>query len=193
MLSNDEISDLIKLVNFAIEKRPDYTNFRSISDKLSSLTSELVPKITEYNTELLDKCLDNLKSLTDTYSGIDGGGDTGILESIKKRMSGELQFLATHKDKLIDKASHYEDILKDDLKVQLIYLIMKEQGISLNQSEKVVKGDIRYIEYRDQVYELRKYANKLKSLYDVYSKIWQGIIQSISTSRKEEKQVNYNG
>lgn len=190
MLNSNELSVLLKLTNFACEKRPDDKTFRSISHKFNSLNELGVPNTPVYDTTLLDNCLENLKNINESYSKLDGGGDTGILEGLKRNMSGELQFLATHKDKLIDEAHKYEYILKDDLKVFLIYKIVKEQGISLNQAEKVVKGDIRYIEYRDRVFDLRHYANKLKSSYDVYSKIWQGIIQSVSTSRKEERQTN---
>lgn len=190
MLSIKEQEALLNLVEFAVEKRPDNEVFISILNKLKSLSVEGVPCVPLFQTEEIDDCLHELKLLANQYVDTEGGSPMVVYDEIKTKMAGWLQYLATHKDRYIDAANHYEDILKDQLKVRVMYAITNEQGISLNQAEKVVKGDLRYTEYRDKVYEIRKYANKLKSSYDIYSRIWQGVIQSVSTSKKEQNHIN---
>ncbi len=191
MLSNKELSALINLLSWASEKKPDNVEFKSMLDKFNSLTDLKVPEIPNYNTDDLDLCLDNLSKLTSEYSKLDGGSPMELYDNIKTAMTSQLEYLATHKDRFIDKANYFEDVLKDQLKVQLMYIIVNEQGISINQAEKVVKGDMRYVEYRDKVQELKEYASILKSAYNVYDKIWAGLLQSVSTSKQERNHSNF--
>ncbi|MDC7248640.1 MAG: hypothetical protein PQJ49_01820 [Sphaerochaetaceae bacterium] len=159
----------------------------ALSKKVAKLGEERLKvtigqkEIDEINTTLTD-----LQKIVERYSNM---ADIGALESydgIKREMTPKLQYLATYKDMFYDEVNHLEEVLKKEIRIKIAMEIKESEGISFTQADKVVEKDTRYTVLRDQVYEIKKMANKIKTKYDFYMKTWQMVFQSVSTASKEK-------
>ena len=158
-------------------------------EKINSIISDDSFKLDFNNTEEIfkdvDECLAQLKELTDLYSKM---ADLHILQeydTIKKRMTSLLEYLATLKDLLNNDVMYNEDMLKKEFKATISKLINEEQGISLTQAEKLVYSDDRYSSLVRKMRPYVNYAQITKTKYDFFIRALQNVNQSVSTASKE--------
>lgn len=155
---------------------------------------KLEPPITlsEEEIENSESCLSRLDALVKEYSYGSSSLSIDTLEELKRKMAGEIGYLATLRSEFEYQSNVLEEFSKRQFKATLIGEISEEQRVSVNQAEKIVEKDMRYVAMRRQSTTVDKYANKLKLKYSAYSQTWHSIIQSISVLSKESYSKSSN-
>lgn len=143
-------------------------------------------KVTEQDLKGINEVLSDLEKLTATYSSLHDISALEEYDKIKKQFASKLEFLSTYKDILLDEVNYLDDLLKKEFRITIALNIKEEEGVSFTQADKMVEMDKRYTVLRGQVDSLSRIANKVKTKYDFYMKLWQMIFQNVSTASKEK-------
>lgn len=188
--TEENIKWLLMLTDDATSRTTDKVKLAklgSLRTKIEKLGEERL-QVT-IGQELVDEVnvtLKDLQQLIETYTNMSDISALEEYDTIKRQMTAKLQYLATCKDIFYDEVNYLEEVLKKEIRIKLAMEIKDSEGISFTQADKVVEKDARYTVLRDQVYDIKKMANQLKTKYDFYMKTWQMVFQSVSTASKEK-------
>lgn len=186
--STQDVKILEQLVIAALKTSTEESSVKRLEDlrsKVSSLANyELKIDITQKQLDNLNKVMEELNKLVNDYVE-KPFTDVEAFDTIKREMAGYLESLSTLKDIFLNAASFNEEILKKQIRVELIDLLQTEEGYSFTKAKEYVEKDARYTAQRDRLEKLRRISTSIKTKYDYYMKIWQGVIQSVSTASKE--------
>ena len=106
-------------------------------------------------------------------------------------MTARLEFLMTCKDEFATQATYFEDYLIKQLRTTVLKDITEtrkdENGkaTSVAQADKLVEIDSRYLAVKKEIQKIVELSDSIKTAYDFYMKMWQGVFQSVSTASKE--------
>lgn len=137
--------------------------------------------------------LDHCKSLIARYSQLKDMSQVFEYDRLKKECGIILDTLGDLKAEF----DTYKDFAKADLKT-LLYKIADEyqqqegSRMSATVAEKKAEMDDRYIVSREQYKLYLRYANIIKTKFDVMRDVHQAIIQSVSTGRVGMIKESYN-
>ena len=166
--------------------------------EVTSLVEKVTPKVTalgEYNLEIqitngdlqnLNSTMEALNKLVDEYVNA-AFSDVETFDRIKRKMIGHLEMLSTLKDTFITPTNFLEDVLKKQIRANIIDQIRTETSVGVTQAKESVEKDPRYINQRDRLQKLRVISDSVKTKYDFYSKVLQSLIQNVSTASKEQQ------
>lgn len=194
--TEENIEWLLKLVEDAKPRTTDkvkLAKLESIGKKVSKLGEDrLQVTITEQDVKEINNVLNDLQKIIERYTNMSDISNLEEYDKIKREMTAKLQYLSTYKDIFYDEVNYLEDVLKKQIRIKLAMEIKTSDGISFTQADKVVENDARYTVLRDQVYDIKKMASKIKTKYDFYMKTWQMVFQSVSTASKEKYTTKNN-
>lgn len=158
-----------------------------LKNKVSALGElKFTVNVTEKDLKGISEVLSDLEKLTLSYSNLHDISALEDYDKLKKQFASKLEYLSTYKDILLDEVNHLDDVLKKELRIKLVLNIKDEEGVSYSQADKMVDMDKRYTVPRDQINHIERVANKVKTKYDFYMKLWQMIFQNVSTASKEK-------
>ena len=153
------------------------TKLRELSRKVGGLVVEDVEVyITEEKVAQVHQVIKELQYLITKYGKITDIGDLAQYDLIN-----EFTF----------EASRLEDYLKKKLRTSILKEITEtrkdENGkaTSVAQADKLVEIDARYLSFKTEVQKIIELSDAIRSQYDFYMKMWQGVFQSVSTASKE--------
>lgn len=165
---------------------------QEIHDKVGKLiVGDIETKITEEKIDQINQVLKELEYLTKLYTSIVDIGDIIQYDRIKKEMTAKLEFLMTRKDELATEASYLDDYLKKQYRTTILKDITESRkdengkATSVAQADKLVEIDARYLAVKKEIQKVSQLSDKIKTAYDFYMKMWQGVFQSVSTASKE--------
>lgn len=168
------------------------TKLRELSRKVGGLVVEDVEVyITEEKVAQVHQIIKELQYLITQYGKIADIGDLAQYDLIKKEMTVRLEFLMTCRNEFTFEASRLEDYLKKKLRTSILKEITEtrkdENGkaTSVAQADKLVEIDARYLSFKTEVQKIVELSDAIRSQYDFYMKMWQGVFQSVSTASKE--------
>ena len=150
-------------------------------------------KMSPEDLKEIDDCLEQLEEISKYYSSVLDIHITQEYDKIKKAMTPLLEYLATLKDTVNNDVSFNEDLLKKEIKAEVIQLLSEEKGISVTQSEKLVYTDPRYSKEFRRLRIYNDYANITKTKYDFYLRVLTNVTQSVSTASKESVNSRMSG
>nr|DAQ46025.1 MAG TPA: hypothetical protein [Caudoviricetes sp.]DAU65262.1 MAG TPA: hypothetical protein [Caudoviricetes sp.] len=150
-------------------------------------------KMSHEDLKEIDECLEQLEEISKYYSSVLDIHITQEYDKIKKAMTPLLEYLATLKDTVNNDVSFNEDLLKKEIKAEVIQLLSEEKGISVTQSEKLVYTDPRYSKEFRRLRIYNDYANITKTKYDFYLRVLTNVTQSVSTASKESVNSRMSG
>lgn len=188
--TEENIDWMAKLIEESIGR----TNSEEKKIKLEHLKSKVLAlgelkftvNVSETDLKGISEVLSDLEGLTKSYSNLHDISDLEAYDKLKKQFASKLEYLATYKDILLDEVNHLDDILKKEMRIRLALNIKEEEGVSYSQADKMVDMDKRYTVPREQINNLERVANRVKTKYDFYMKLWQMIFQNVSTASKEK-------
>lgn len=188
--TEENIDWMAKLIEESIGR----TNSEEKKIKLEHLKSKVLAlgelkftvNVSETDLKGISEVLLDLEGLTKSYSNLHDISDLEAYDKLKKQFASKLEYLATYKDILLDEVNHLDDILKKEMRIRLALNIKEEEGVSYSQADKMVDMDKRYTVPREQINNLERVANRVKTKYDFYMKLWQMIFQNVSTASKEK-------
>ena len=193
--SEENLTWLNALVLQAKEKTTDADKQNKLSDlslKLLLLKDNMLSiSIKEKDIKDTKEVMEELEALANKYSSLSDITSVQEYDTIKKQMSNKLQYLSTYKDIFQDEATYLEEILKKEIKMNVVEDLVLVDKVSFTQAEKLVEKDKRYTILRDQVWSIKKLANNIKTKYDFHMKLWQMVFQSCSTASKEKHAARY--
>ena len=193
--SEENLTWLNALVLQAKEKTTDADKQNKLSDlslKLLLLKDNMLSiSIKEKDIKDTKEVMEELEALANKYSSLSDITSVQEYDTIKKQMSNKLQYLSTYKDNFQDEATYLEEILKKEIKMNVVEDLVLVDKVSFTQAEKLVEKDKRYTILRDQVWSIKKLANNIKTKYDFHMKLWQMVFQSCSTASKEKHAARY--
>ena len=194
--SEENLKWLNALVIQAKEKTSDVDKQQKLldlSDKLEMLKNNMLPiSIKEKDIKETKEVIEELEQLANKYSSLSDITSVPQYDEIKKQMANKLQYLSTYKDVFQDEATYLEEILKKEIKMNVVEDLVLVDKVSFTQAEKLVEKDKRYTILRDQVWSIKKLANNIKTKYDFHMKLWQMVFQSVSTASKEKHSATHN-
>lgn len=165
---------------------------QEIHDKVGKLiVGDIETKITEEKIGQIDRVLKELEYLTNLYTSIVDIGDIIQYDRIKKEMTAKLEFLMTRKDEFATEASYLDDYLKKQYRTTILKDITESRkdengkATSVAQADKLVEIDARYLAVKKEIQKVSQLSDRIKTAYDFYMKMWQGVFQSVSTASKE--------
>ena len=150
-------------------------------------------KMSHEDLKEIDECLEQLEEISQFYSSVLDIHVTQEYDKIKKAMTPLLEYLATLKDTVNNDVSFNEDLLKKEIKAEVIQLLSEEKGISVTQAEKLVYTDPRYSKEFRRLRIYNDYANITKTKYDFYLRVLTNVTQSVSTASKEAVNSRMSG
>jgi len=193
--SEENLKWLNALVIQAKEKTSDVDKQQKLldlSNKLEMLKNNMLPiSIKEKDIKETKEVIEELEQLAIKYSSLSDITSVSQYDEIKKQMANKLQYLSTYKDVFQDEATYLEEILKKEIKMNVVEDLVLVDKVSFTQAEKLVEKDKRYTILRDQVWSIKKLANNIKTKYDFHMKLWQMVFQSCSTASKEKHAAKY--
>lgn len=163
-----------------------------LREKVGNLiVGDIQTTITEEKVGQVHQVLKELSYLVSRYAKITDIGDLVQYDAIKKEMTARLEFLMTCKDEFATQATYLEDYLKKQLRTTVLKDITEtrkdENGkaTSVAQADKLVEIDSRYLAVKKEIQKIVELSDSIKTAYDFYMKMWQGVFQSVSTASKE--------
>lgn len=194
--TEENLSWLDSLIGEAMNRTEDKVKLAKMTGmrkKVLKLGQErLKVTITKQQIDETNAVMDDLQLITDTYTNQTDISALEMYDTTKKQITSKLQYLATYKDIFMDEANYLEEIFKKEIRIKLTMEIKESEGVSFTQADKLVDSDSRYTELRDDVYFVKRIANKIKTKYDFYMKFWQMVFQSVSTASKEKYASRHN-
>jgi hypothetical protein len=147
---------------------------------------DLVDYPEKYFIQVKDILL-NLKTLSAQYVEMDNLYDLEGLERLKRDMTAQLEFLAEHhaRTKKFKTAGDYLEEHRKFIKSEAIALKVEEDGISINQAEKVI---YEYPYYKDRVElmeSVKAFFIKVEIMYRHYQDVLSSVVQSIASGKKD--------
>lgn len=165
---------------------------QEIHEKVGNLiVGDVETKITEEKIEQIDQVLKELEYLTKLYTSIADIGDIIQYDRIKKEMTAKLEFLMTRKEEFATEAAYLDNYLKKEYRTTILKDITESRkdengkATSVAQADKLVEIDARYLAVKKEIQKVSQLSDKIKTAYDFYMKMWQGVFQSVSTASKE--------
>lgn len=148
--------------------------------------SDLVTYPEQYFIQVKNILL-KLKELSKQYVEMDNLYDLEGLERIKRDMTAQLEFLAEHhaRTKKFKTGGDYLEEVRKFIKAEAIALKVEEEGISINQAEKVV---YEYPYYTDKVKlmeAVKAFFIKVEIMYRHYQDVLSSVVQSIASGKKD--------
>lgn len=194
--TEENLTWLDSLVDEAMSRTDDKVKLVKMADmrtKLEKLGQEkLNVTITQMQIDETNQVIADLQLITDEYANQSDISALEIYDSTKKKITSKLQYLATYKDIFMDEANYLEEVFKKEVRIRLAMEIKESEGVSFTQADKLVDNDVRYTELRKDVYYVKRIANKIKTKYDFYMKLWQMVFQNVSTASKEKYASRHN-
>lgn len=165
---------------------------QEIHEKVGNLiVGDVETKITEEKIEQIDQVLKELEYLTKLYTSIADIGDIIQYDRIKKEMTAKLEFLMTCKEEFATEAAYLDNYLKKEYRTTILKDITESRkdengkATSVAQADKLVEIDARYLAVKKEIQKVSQLSDRIKTAYDFYMKMWQGVFQSVSTASKE--------
>ena len=165
---------------------------QEIHEKVGNLiVGDVETKITEEKIEQIDQVLKELEYLTKLYTSIADIGDIIQYDRIKKEMTAKLEFLMTRKEEFATEAAYLDNYLKKEYRTTILKDITENRrdengkATSVAQADKLVEIDARYLAVKKEIQKVSQLSDRIKTAYDFYMKMWQGVFQSVSTASKE--------
>lgn len=161
-----------------------------MSDKSTLKVSDLVDYPEKFFIQVRD-CLKLLKEYSTEYSTMDNLYDLEGLETLKRKMTAQLELLAEHhaRTKKFKTGGDYLEETRKFIKSQAIDLIAEEEQISVNQAEKIVYKYAYYKERVDLMQGVKSFFIKVEVMYRHYQDVLSSVVQSIASGKKDS---NYN-
>lgn len=133
--------------------------------------------------EIIDIC----HEITTRYISMDNLYDADGLEELKRELTAQLELFASHfaTVKRFKTKGDYLEELRKQVKAEAIIKLTEEEGISINQAEKVVYASEYYTNRIKLMESLKSWFIKIDTLYINYKDMLNSIIQSISLVRKD--------
>lgn len=157
-----------------------------MSDKSTLKVSDLVDYPEKFFIQVRD-CLKLLKEYSTEYSTMDNLYDLEGLESLKRKMTAQLELLAEHhaRTKKFKTGGDYLEETRKFIKSQAIDLIAEEEQISVNQAEKIVYKYAYYKERVDLMQGVKSFFIKVEVMYRHYQDVLSSVVQSIASGKKD--------
>ena len=148
---------------------------------------DLVPNYSEKHYKEATEVLKCLHEDTMSYASLDNLYDMETMERIKRTMVGNLELLGEHyaRVKKFKTIGDYLEEVRKAVKAEAIEVICDEQGISINQAEKVVYNHPYYKERVEVMQQLKSFFILVEIKYERYSDTLNNIRQSLSLVRKD--------
>lgn len=195
-----EISYLTAFLEHAYKKAEGdevkQNGIEELRDKVLRLnTDDIQLSVTADTIREVNSVIGELENLVKRYASISDLGDIASYDLIKKQIGIRLLTLATYKLKFESERTYLEDYIKKEFRMKIVLDIMKTQkdpsgkSVSQTQADKLVEVDSRFIAVKKAVADVVKTADNVKIMYDYYSKMWQGVLQSVSTAVQDKKSI----
>lgn len=155
---------------------------------MSELTvKDLVPNYSQKHFESAKEVMDKLHEDTMAYAALDNLYDLESMERIKRDMTAHLEYLGEHyaRVKKYKTIGDYLEELRKKIKAEAIEILAAEDGISINQAEKVVYNAKYYQDRLKVIEQLKGFFIKVEVMYERYTDTLNNIRQSISLCRKD--------
>lgn len=155
-------------------------------EKKKILVSDLVKYPEKFFIQVKD-ILVELKTLSNEYTTMDNLYDLEGLETLKRNMTAQLEFLAEHhaRTKKFKTGGDYLEETRKFIKSEAIALIVEKEGVSINQAEKVVYQDMYYKERVQLMEGLKAFFIKVEIMYRHYQDTLSSVVQSIASGKKD--------
>lgn len=131
--------------------------------------------------------MQKLHALNVEYTTADSLYDLEGLERIKRGFTAQLELLANHyaRTKRFKTMGDYLEETRKQVKAEAINILVKDEGISINQAEKVVYG-FKYYQDRIALMEaLKAFFIRVEVMYNNYKETLNSVVQSISLCKKD--------
>jgi len=131
--------------------------------------------------------LHKLHQVTVAYSSADALYDIEGLERLKREATAQLELLANHyaRTKRFKTMGDYLEETRKQVKAETIKLICQNEGLSVNQAEKMVYAEDFYKERIALMETLKAFFIRVEIMYENYKNLLKSIIQSISLCKKD--------
>jgi hypothetical protein len=148
--------------------------------------TELVDYPEKYFIQVKDNLL-KLKDLSAQYVEMDNLYDLEGLERLKRDMTAQLEFLAEHhaRTKKFKTSGDYLEEHRKFIKSEAIALKVEEDGISINQAEKVIYEYPYYKERVELMVNVKAFFIKVEIMYRHYQDVLSSVVQSIASGKKD--------
>lgn len=132
-------------------------------------------------------CLKLLKTYSNEYVTMDNLYDLEGLETLKRKMTAQLELLAEHhaRTKKFKTGGDYLEEVRKFIKSEAISLVAEEEGLSVNQAEKVVYNYSYYKERVDLMADVKAFFIKVEVMYKHYQDVLSSVVQSIASGKKD--------
>jgi hypothetical protein len=149
--------------------------------------SDLVPNYSKKHFDEATAIMQELHEDTMAYASLDNLYDLETMERLKRSMVGHLEFLGEHyaRVKKFKTIGDYLEETRKSIKAEAIDLIVNEEGLSVNQAEKVVYNNEFYKERVEAMQQLKAFFIKVEVMYERYTDVLNNIRQSLSLVRKD--------
>lgn len=161
----------------------------SLKEKVAHAFS-FIPSIntTEQDVKDAKEILESLRRITETYTENPDLEAVDDYEYIKREMIGQLEYLSTIREKIVDDANFMKDYLRKELysTLALEYTDPTDgsKGVSQAKADRLVEVDPRYLTVKKQYNRIQEVASMVKTRYEHYTRTLQAVIQSCSSARK---------
>lgn len=164
-----------------------------MSDQKKLVVTDLVKYPEKFFIQVKNILLE-LKALSQEYTSMDNLYDLEGLESIKRKMTAQLEFLAEHhaRTKQFKTGGDYLEETRKFIKSEAIALIVEGDGVSINQAEKVVYEKAYYRERVELMGGVKAFFIKVEVMYKHYQDTLSSVVQSIASGKKESN-YKYTG
>lgn len=138
-----------------------------------------------------------LQEHTKMYVEMDDLYDLEGLEKVKRQMIAQLELLSGYfsSTKKYKTMGDYLEETRKFVKSESIALIVKSDGISINQAEKTVYASNYYKERVELMSKLKAFFINIEVMYNYYQNTLSSVVQSVSLCKKDNsyKYINNNG
>ena len=176
-----------------------YPNFEQViraANNKKLVVSDLVnfpqKKVIEIKNTLV-----KLQEHAKTYVEMDDLYDLEGLEKVKRQMIAQLELLSSYysSTKKYKTMGDYLEETRKFVKSESIALIVKSDGISINQAEKTVYASNYYKERVELMSKLKAFFINVEVMYNYYQNTLSSVVQSVSLCKKDNsyKYINNNG
>jgi len=144
---------------------------------------------TNISNDMIEKCqkvLRDLSEISKQYSSELDITNLQFYDTLKKKVSANLEFLSTYKYIIISEYDRLEVIIKKERRHEFLLEIMKSKKLSYSRSDREVEIHEEYMSDKELLLKINKLKNMIINKYSFYSKLLESIRQSISTASKEK-------
>ena len=157
-----------------------------VMESISSLEEIDFPNPFPYSSDefrIAKEALDNLERICKPYTSLEL--ETGHdLEKLKMQMGGYLGSFTPHVEVLYRVSQDYEDWVKKVTRERLATEIQNSQSISKAKALTLVESSPIYLKILQGKQEYVRVVSYLRSKSDFYNKLWQMVMQSVSSAKK---------